>query len=202
MADVHGSPADPGLQMPQATTAGPAPLPYAGPDLQPEPPDYDPAPLDMAPADGYVYHGVTNLGTTEDPSAYDVNGGTSGLVTPYYPGAIDPINAAGGVTDVAATVGESVANATGRWQALQAQTHKDGPVVGTAVVGGEGPQQQGSVIGDLMQFPPSALDPGAGVGNTLPTAGFYDPPREYGGAEGAPGYVGNEPPPGYQGEAQ
>jgi hypothetical protein len=60
----------------------------------------------------------------------------------------------------------------------------------------------GGMYGDLMHFPPNALDPGAGVGNTLPTAGFYDPPRGYGGAEGAPGYIGNEPPAGYQGEAQ
>ena len=33
-------------------------------------------------------------------------------------------------------------------------------------------------------------DPGAGVGNTAPTGGFYDPVREYGGAQGAPGYEG------------
>ncbi len=40
----------------------------------------------------------------------------------------------------------------------------------------------GASYGVLVQFPPGPLDPGAGVGNTAPTGGFYDPPREYGGA--------------------
>ena len=48
-------------------------------------------------------------------------------------------------------------------------------------------QQQGAQIGDLMQFPPSALDPGAGVGNTTPTGAFFDPGYgETGGATGLP----------------
>ena len=39
MADVHPSPgAVP--QMPQASTAGSAPVPYQGADQSPEPPDY------------------------------------------------------------------------------------------------------------------------------------------------------------------
>jgi hypothetical protein len=58
----------------------------------------------------------------------------------------------------------------------------------------------GAAYGDLMDFPAAPLDPGAGVGNTLPTAAFFDPPRGYGGAEGAPGYQGNEPPPGIRGK--
>jgi hypothetical protein len=41
-----------------------------------------------------------------------------------------------------------------------------------------------------MHFPPSPLDPGAGVGNTAPIGGFYDPDRDYGGMQGAPGYQG------------
>jgi hypothetical protein len=49
---------------------------------------------------------------------------------------------------------------------------------------------QGSTYGDLMHFPPSPLDPGAGVGNTEPLGGFYDPDRDYGGTQGAPGYQG------------
>ena len=175
MADIHGSPADPGLQMPQAGNSGPAPLPYAGPDLRPEPPDYavDLGPLGDPAAS--VMAGVVNLGTTEDPSAHDIN---AGLVTPYYAGDISPVNAAGdadagGRDDVSATVGGAVAAATGRWHEFQSDTYGEG-----------------SVIGDLMTFPPSPEDPGAGVGNTLPTAGFYDPDRDYGGTQGAPGYEG------------
>ena len=177
-----------------AAGSGPAPVPYAGPDLQPEPPDYGVNLGPLSDAAAAVMAGVTNLGTTQDPSAHDVNGGTSGLVTPYYPGQIDPIDAAGaddpgGRSDVAATVAQAVANATDRWQNLQADTYSPGPVIGTAVAG-KPDQQQGSVIGDLMTFPPSPLDPGVSVGNTLPTAGFYDPDREYGGTQGAPGYQG------------
>jgi hypothetical protein len=48
----------------------------------------------------------------------------------------------------------------------------------------------GASYGDAMIFPASPLDPGAGVGNTAPTGAFYDPPREYGGEQGAPGYQG------------
>jgi hypothetical protein len=48
------------------------------------------------------------------------------------------------------------------------------------------------VMGDLMVFPPIGEDPSAGVGNTLPTAAFYEPPRGYGGAGGAPGYGGEQ----------
>ena len=203
MTEIHGSPAAPGLQMPAVADSGSEPVPYTGPDLQPEPPDYAAAPLEMSPADGYVVHGVTNLGTTQDPSAYSLSAQATSGAAPYYAGAISAINAAGdddpgGRDTVAGDVAAAVANATGRWQELQTDTYSPGPVVGTATVGQPHPQQ-GSVIGDLMHFPPSALDPGAGVGNTLPTAAFYDPPR--GGAPETYINTGNEPPPGYQGEA-
>ena len=213
MADIHGNPADV-VQQPQLAGAGPQPVPYGGGMDQwaGNPPAYHADIGPMAPADGYVLHGVTGLNTTQDPSAHDINGGSSGLCTPYYGGEADPINAAGdndagGRSPLASSVAGAVANSTGRWQNLQADTYKQGPAIGTAVQGptAAGPQQQGSVIGDLVQFPPSATDPGAGVGNTTPTGAFYDPPRGYGatgGASGAPGYTGNEPPPGYQGEAQ
>ena len=213
MADIHGSPGD-APQMPQnVTSSGPAPVPYAGADQSPEPPDYGVELGPMAPADGYVLHGAVNLGTTPVAGAYDIasaNMGVSGTAdAPYYPGPLSPIytggdDDAGGRSPVAGTVADSVANATARLAELQSDTFKQGPVVGTAVQGQAGPQQ-GSVIGDLVQFPPVGEDPGAGVGNTLPTLGFYDPPRDYGGAAGAPGYAntGNEPPPrGQQGAAQ
>ena len=203
MADVHGSPAAPDLQMPQLASSGPAAVPYPGGRDQAEgnPPVYEAAALDMAPADGYVLHGVTNLGTTQDPSAHTMDGnpGPSPLATPYYGGQISPIhvhgdNDAGGRSPIASTVAEAVANSTARWQELQSDTYSPGPMVGTVVQNQPNlsayPQQQSSMIGDLMDFPPSPLDPGVGVGNTQPTGGFYDPNREYGGAQGAPGYQG------------
>jgi hypothetical protein len=176
MADIHGSPGD-APQMPSAPNSGPAPVPYGGADLSPEPPDYaaDLGPMSDPAAD--IMSGV--VGTVESSVAHDVNAGAPDA--PYYPGPLSPVNAAGdpdagGRADVAATVAEAVANATGRWQENQAFT-----------------MQQGGTAGDLMQFPPSPLDPGAGVGNTMPTGGFYDPPRDFGG---------DEPSPGFQGEAQ
>jgi hypothetical protein len=205
MADIHGSPADPGLQMPQLASSGPAAVPYPGGRDQAaaNPPVYEAAPLDMAPADGYVLHGVTGLNTAQDPSAYDVNGnpGPSPLATPYYAGQQAPLHVhgdpdAGSASNIAPTVGDSVAMATGRWQELQSDTFTPGPVAGTVVQNEPNlsdaghPQQQASVIGDLIDFPPSPLDPGAGVGNTAPVAGFYDPDRDYGGTQGAPGYQG------------
>ena len=203
MADIHGSPGDV-TQMPQAvSSSGPQPVPYPGgmDQMAGNPPVYHADIGPMAPADGYVMHGVTGLNTTEDPSAYDINGGPSGLCTPYYGGTPSAINAmgdpdAGGRDDMSGTVAGSVASATGRWQEYAGDVVKQGPVVGTAVQGptAMGPQQQGSIIGDLIQFPPGGVDPGAGVGNTTPTGAFFDPPRGYN--------QGNEPPPGYQGEAQ
>jgi hypothetical protein len=162
--------------MPAAPNSGPAPAPYGGADQSPEPPEYA---ADLGPltdAAGAVMAGVTGLNTTESPAAHDIAAGTADA--PYYPGPLSPINAAGdpdagGRDDVAGTAAGAVANATGRWQEFQSDI-----------------LPQGSVYGDLMQFPPAPLDPGAGVGNTLPTAGFYDPDRDYGGAQGAPGYQG------------
>lgn len=172
MADVHGSPAD-APQMPQATTAGSAPVPYGGPDLQPEPPDYGigvPQLADGAADD--VMSGVA--GVQESPAAHDIAAGLADA--PYYPGPLSPIDAggdndAGGRDDVAASVEQAVANATARWHEHQADA-----------------LPQGSTIGDLMHFPPSGEDPGAGVGNTAPAGAFYDPPRS--GEQGAPGYQG------------
>lgn len=177
MADIHGSPGDPGLQMPAAPNSGPAPAPYGGADLSPEPPDYaaDLGPLGDPAAS--VMAGVTGLGTTESAAAHDVAAGTADA--PYYPGPLAPVDAAGdpdagGRDDVAGSVAEAVANATARWHENQAFT-----------------MQQGGTAGDLVGFPPSPLDPGAGVGNTSPEGGFFDPPRGYGGTQGAPGYQGD-----------
>ena len=99
-------------------------------------------------------------------------------MTPYYGGPLDPVEAmgdadAGGRDDVSSTVAGAVANANARWHEHQSDTFG-----------------VGSTIGDLVNFPPSPLDPGAGVGNTAPAAAFYDPPRGYGGTQGAPGYQG------------
>ena len=100
-------------------------------------------------------------------------------MTPYYGGPVDPVVAmgdadAGGRDDVSATVGGAVAAANARWHEHQSDTFG-----------------VGSTIGDLVGFPPSPLDPGAGVGNTAPAAGFYDPPRGYGEEQGAPGFQGD-----------
>ena len=176
MADIHGSPAA-APQMPAAPNAGPAPAPYGGADQSPEPPDYAiPAFADAGGATGAVMDGVTGLGTTESAAAHDIAAGTADA--PYDPGPLSPIQAhgdadAGGRDDVAGTVAGAVGNAEARWHEFASDTY-----------------QQGSTYGDLMTFPPSPLDPGAGVGNTAPTGGFYDPDRDYGGTQGAPGYEG------------
>ena len=205
MADVHGSPAAPDLQMPQTANSGPAAVPYPGGRDQAagNPPVYEAAPLQMSPADGYVLHGVSNLGTAQDPSAYSLDGnpGPSPLVTPYYPGTPSPIlahgdNDAGGRSPLGATVAEAVANSTARWQELQSDTFTPGPVAGTVVLNepnlSAGPQQQGSVIGDIMALPASPLDPGVGsLGTTDPSGAFYDPPRS--GSPETFQNTGNEP---------
>jgi hypothetical protein len=176
VAEIHGSPGD-APQMPAAPNSGPAPVPYGGADLSPEPPDYSvPAFGDAGGATSAVLAGVTGLNTAESAAAHDIAAGTADA--PYYPGPLSPVNAAGdndagGRDDVAGTVAGAVANAEARWREFQSDI-----------------LPQGSTYGDLMHFPPGPLDPGAGVGNTLPTAGFYDPDRGYGGAQGAPGYEG------------
>ena len=105
--------------------------------------------------------------------------GPGPAMTPYYGGPVDPVEAmgdgdAGGRDDVSATVAGSVEAANARWHEHQTDTFG-----------------VGSTIGDLVHFPPSPLDPGAGVGNTTPTGAFYDPPRGYGEEQGAPGYQGD-----------
>ena len=174
MADIHGSPAS-AAQNPQAAGAGSAPVPFPG-SLPAEPPAYG-AVLDLTDAGAAVMSGIPSMpGLSEQPWAHDADAGPPDA--PYYPGPLAPIDTAGdpdagGRDDVAATVAQAVANATARWQEFQSDTFG-----------------QGSTYGDLVHFPPSPLDPGAGVGNTMPTGGFYDPPRVYGGAQGAPGYEG------------
>lgn len=176
MADIHGDPRG-APQMPQAA-AGAAPVPYGGPSQRPEPPLYglpDPAyNPDGGFAEVMAFPGAAL--TVESPSAHDIAAGLADA--PYYPGPLAPINAAGdadagGRDDVSGSVAGSVAAAEARFLEFQSDTYG-----------------QGSTIGDLMTFPPGPLDPGAGVGNTMPTAGFYDPPRDYDGAQGAPGYEG------------
>jgi hypothetical protein len=176
MADIPGSPADM-PQMPAGHGSGSAPVPYAGADLSPEPPDYA---VDLGPmvdAGAQVMSGVApGNSVSESAAAHDIAAGVADA--PYYPGAISPIftgdvTGDGARDDVSATVAGSVAAATGRWQDYERDM-----------------APQGSAYGGLVIFPPSAEDPGAGAGNTLPTAGFYDPDREYGGTQGAPGYQG------------
>jgi hypothetical protein len=177
MTEIHGSPGD-APQMPAAPNSGPAPVPYGGADLSPEPPVYAAEMGPLTDAAGAVMAGVTGLGTTESPAAHDVNAGA--VDAPYFPGQIDPIFAAGdddagGRSDVAGDVATAVANATARWQELQSDTFG-----------------QGSTIGDLMTLPPSPLDPGVGsLGETNPSGAYYDPPR--GGAPQNYPNTGNEP---------
>lgn len=189
MADIHGSPGG-APQMPAAPNAGPAPVPYGGTDLSPEPPGYA---VDLGADAGGVTSEVFNgipaalLGTTESPAAHDIAAGLADA--PYYPGPLAPVNAmgdadAGGRDDVAGDVAAAVAAAQARWHEHQSDTYA-----------------QGSIIGDLVHFPPSGLDPGAGVGNTSPSGGFFDPPRDYGDGGGAPAHGGEQGAPGMQGEA-
>ena len=165
MADVHGSPAD-GGQMPQASSPGSAPVPYAGADQSPEPPDYG-VTLDTGDGTMGILDGIPSMpGLSESGAAPSIAAGLADA--PYYPGAISPIDAmgdadAGGRDDVAGDVAGAVANATARWKEFQSDTFG-----------------LGSVIGDLMTLPPSPLDPGVGtLGTTDPSGAFYDPPRNY-----------------------
>lgn len=179
MTEIHGSPGA-APQMPAAPNAGPAPAPYGGADLSPEPPEYGADLGPVADAGGNIMGSVTGLNTTESPVAHDVNAGTADA--PYYPGPLSPIDAAGdndagGRDDVAATVAQAVSNAEARFAEHQADTYG-----------------QGSTIGDLLTFPPSPLDPGTvgGLGGgTDPAGAFYDPPR--GGSPQTFPNTGNEP---------
>lgn len=164
MADIHGSPADAG-QNPQAPDSGSAPVPFTG-SLPSEPPMYDAA-MTLAMNDfsaGAMGSLPSMPGLSESPGARDIAAGLADA--PYYAGDLSPIDAmgdpdAGGRDDVAATVQGSVDAATARF-------HEHESDLGA-----------GGTIGDLMTFPPGPLDPGAGVGNVMPTGGFYDPPRSY-----------------------
>lgn len=153
--------------MPQAMTPGSAPVPYAGPDQSPEPPDYA---VDLGPvADPgqQVMNGIApGNSVVESADAHSVDARLADA--PYYPGPLSPIfvggdGDAGGRDDVASSVAGAVANQSARWHELQSDTFG-----------------QGSVIGDLMALPPSPLDPGVGsLGTTRPSGDFYDPPRDY-----------------------
>ena len=203
MADIHGDPRD-APQMPQAAAAG-APVPYRGPDERPEPPLYsvgDTFPVVDHPLD--IVHGIPQVtGLSESAAATDMGPLAVSGDAPYYPGPFHTVNAAGdddpgGRSDAADNVAGAVANAQARWQNLMG----DHGHTGTPGPGAQ-PVHAGQ-IGDLIQFPAGPLDPGAGVGNTIPTGGFYDPTREYGGAQGAPAYGGEQglPPAGQQGRPQ
>ena len=145
--------------MPQADTPGPAPVPYTGPGSALAPDTSGPPP------------GVSP-DVTPGPQVMDGVPGGSPLAAPnpnpYEPGVISPVYAggdadAGGRDIVSATVAGAVVNAEAWFGELQGDTYG-----------------QGSHIGDLMNLPPSPLDPGAGPGLTDPSGAYYDPPRNYG----------------------
>lgn len=159
------TPPEPPAQMPQATSPGPAPVPYGGPGfaLAPSmlaaPPDVSPG---LAPGAGPL-DGVTGANhVSEAPlAAPNVNPYEAGGPQPVYVGGDAD---AGGRDDVAGSVAEAVVNAYAR----QAEHLSD-------LAG------QGSVIGDVMTLPHSnPLDPGVGaLGEATPTGAYYDPPRNY-----------------------
>jgi hypothetical protein len=162
-------PTTPG-QMPQANTSGPAPAPYTGPDQGAGIITYAATGVSFQLPGVEVMDGVDGSKVQESGYAHDVN---AGLVTDYHPGAISLITVggdadAGGRDDVADSVAGAVANSEARYLEHEGDTH------GT-----------GNTIGDLMTFPPSPLDPGAGPGLTDPAGHYYDPPRAYGGNEPA-----------------
>lgn len=164
MADVHGSPGGE-AQMPAAPNAGPAPVPYAGPDQGMGNVSYAVTAVTYGMPGVEVMGGVTGNAVQESGYAHDVN---AGLVTPFYGGQISPIGVhgdadAGGRDDVAATVAGAVAAAEARYLEHEGDTHGIG-----------------STIGDIMTLPPSPIDPGVGsTGVTDPAGAYYDPPRGY-----------------------
>lgn len=157
MADIHGSPGA-APQMPAAPNSGPAPVPYQGADLSPEPPLYGVTAVGFPTMGSEVMSGVSSaMGVQESDYAHDVN---AGLCTPYYAGDISPINTLGTPDDVSGTVAGSVAAAEARFTSHQQATF--GP---------------GNDIGDLMNVPQNSLDPA--VGSLGPLGSYYDPPRDY-----------------------
>jgi hypothetical protein len=154
-------------QMAGAPNSGPAPVPYSGADQSPIPADYGLPLTGFDSPGGGVMAGVSGNAVQEAGYAHDLN---AGLCTPYYGGAISPIDAmgdadAGGRDDVADSVAGAVAAAEARFREHQADAATPGP----------------SHIGDFMTLPPNPLDPGVGsLGLTDPSGAFYDPPRSYG----------------------
>lgn len=147
MADVHGSPAD-APQMPAVASPGPAPVPYAGADLSPEPPAYAAVPVPVTDAGGRVMSDASGGILQESPAAHDIAAGTADA--PYYAGPLVPVDAAGdddagGRDDVASTVAGAVAGAEARFAEHQADTYG-----------------QGSTIGDLMTLAPVDSNPAVG----------------------------------------
>jgi len=165
MADVHGSPASDGSQMPQAGS-GPAPVPYAGPDRGAGIITYAATGVAWQMPSAEVMNGypASTPALQESGYAHDVN---AGLVNPYYPGAISPIMVggdadAGGRDIVSGTVAGAVDNRVAYYTELEGDSHP-----------------QGSVMGDLMPLPPGPLDPGTVAGVADPSGSYYDPPRSY-----------------------
>jgi hypothetical protein len=163
MADVHGSPGS-APQQPQAA-AGPAPVPYAGPDEGAGNVTYAATGVSWRlPGSADVMAGVSGNAVQEAGYAHDVN---AGLVTSYDPGAVSPVGVhgdpdAGGRDDVAGTVAGAVANAEARYLEHEGDTHATG-----------------STVGDVMNLPPGPLDPGTVGGLTDPSGAYFDPPRSY-----------------------
>src|SRR5258708_3270893 len=153
------TPPTPPQQMPQATSPGPAPVPYAGPGMAIAPDMLAPVPYvtpGLSDAAG-VLIGVTGANhVTEAPlRAPNVN--------PYDPGSPQAILVGGdadpgGRDIVSGTVAGSVSAAHAWLGELQGDTYG-----------------QGSRIGDLMGLPPRT------AGGESDGGGFYDPPRDYGG---------------------
>jgi hypothetical protein len=139
VASIHGSPGDPGLQMPAVTGAGTEPVPYTGPGVSTEPPVYAVDGVSFAVPGAEVMNGIpATYGVQESGYAHDL---ASSTVAPYYPGALSPINAMGdddpgGRDDVAGTVAASVTAAEARYLECQSDTFG-----------------QGSTIGDVMALP-------------------------------------------------
>lgn len=147
MAEIHGSPGA-APQMPAIPGAGTEPVPYAGPDLSPEPPLYAPPVFPLRPPGADVMAGVSGaMGVKESGYARDI---ASATAAPYYPGYPSPIVTGGGDDpggrDVAEpTIAGAVAAAEARYLEYQKDTFG-----------------AGSVIGDLMDIPPvpaNALPP-------------------------------------------
>ena len=153
------------MQMPAAAGAGTEPVPYAGPDLRPEPPLYAVDGVSFAAPGAEVMKGIAAGNAVQESGyAHDI---ASAVVAPYSPGTPSAIYVggdadAGGRDDVAGTVAGAVAAAEGRYLEFQSDTFG-----------------QGSTIGDLMPLPPGPLDPGVVGGLTDPSGHYYDPPRDY-----------------------